>query len=127
MDSMLLSFLINIAIGIALGRLFLWFVAKRLEAKLDAELNTLVDRIIEDLLVLVTVEVDGNQYLCYNSKTKDFVCQGIDIGEISKNFATRFPGKKMAIFDGDQTAIETLKKQLEETKHENSSSIGSTP
>jgi len=123
MESVLLDILVTVVIGFAIARLVLWVVVKRIEAQLEAELNTLVDRIVDDLLVLATVEVDGNQYLCYNTKTNEFICQGVDIREIAANFATRFPAKKLAIHNGDATAVETLKKQMEELKNENSSSV----
>jgi hypothetical protein len=123
MESVLLDILISCVIGYTIARIVLWVVVKRMEAQLEAELNTLVDRIVDDLLVLATVEVDGNQYLCYNAKTNEFICQGVDLKEIAANFVTRFPAKKLAIHNGDATAVETLKKQMEELKNENSSSI----
>lgn len=125
MESTLLDILISMVIGLAIGRLIVWVLIKRMEAKLELELETLVDRIVDDILVLATVEVDGNQYLCYNSNTNEFICQGSDIREIAANFSTRFPAKKLAIHNGDTTAVETLKKQMEELKNENSNSIGS--
>jgi hypothetical protein len=123
MELMLVDILFNIVLGYVLARLVFWMFVKHMEAKMEAELHTLVDRIVDDLLVLATVEVDGNQYLCYNSNTNEFLCQGIDLREIATNFAARFPAKKLAIYDGDATAVDTLKKQMEELKNENSSSI----
>lgn len=123
MESTLLDILISMVIGLAIGRLIVWLLIKRLESQLAAELEILVDRIVDDILVLATVEVDGNQYLCYNSKTNEFLCQGINLREIATNFAARFPAKKLAIHNGDTTAVETLKKQMEELKNENSSSV----
>jgi len=125
MESVLLDILISMVIGLAIGRLIVWLLIKRLESQLKSELETLLDRIVDDLLVLATVEVDGNQYLCYNSKTNEFLCQGINLREIAANFTARFPDKKLAIHNGDATAVETLKKQMEELKNENSNSIGS--
>jgi len=126
MESVLLDILISCVIGYTIARIVLWVVVKRMEAQLEAELTTLVDRIVDDLLVLATVEVDGNQYLCYNANTNEFICQGVDIREIAANFTARFPTKKLAIHSGDATAVETLNKQMEELKNENSSSVGST-
>lgn len=123
MESILIDILVSAAIGYVIARLVIWVLIKRMEAQLAAELETLVDRIVDDLLVLATVEVDGNQYLCYNSKTNEFLCQGINLREIATNFATRFPDKKLAIHNGDTTAVDTLTKQMEELKNENSSSV----
>ena len=69
-------------------------------------------------LILLTVEVDHNQYLCYNALTQEFVCQGIDVTEIAQRFGARFPDKTVAIFNGDDTAVATLQQQFR-TRHEN--------
>ena len=69
-------------------------------------------------LILLTVEVDQNQYLCYNAVTQEFVCQGVDVTEIAQRFSARFPDKTVAIFNGDTAAVATLKQQFR-TRHEN--------
>ena len=69
-------------------------------------------------LILLTVEVDHNQYLCYNAVTQEFVCQGADVTEIAQRFRARFPDKTVAIFNGDTAAVATLKQQFR-TRHEN--------
>lgn len=69
-------------------------------------------------LILLTVEVDHNQYLCYNALTQEFVCQGIDVIEIVQRFRTRFPEKSVTIFNGDDTAVATLQQQSR-AQHEN--------
>jgi hypothetical protein len=69
-------------------------------------------------LILLTVEVDHNQYLCYNAVTKEFVCQGVDVTEIAQRFSARFPDKTVAIFNGDTTAVATLQQQFR-ARHEN--------
>ena len=77
-----------------------------------------VNRAITGDLVLLTVEVDHNQYLCYNAVTQEFVCQGADITEIAQRFRVRFPDKTVAIFNGDTDAVSTLHQQFR-AKHEN--------
>ena len=69
-------------------------------------------------LILLTVEVDQNQYLCYNAVTQEFVCQGVDVTEIAQRFRARFPDKTVAIFNGDTAAVATLKQQFR-ARHEN--------
>jgi hypothetical protein len=63
-------------------------------------------------LILLTVEVDQNQYLCYNAVTQEFVCQGVDVTEIAQRFRARFPDKTVAIFNGDTDAVATLRQQF---------------
>ena len=77
-----------------------------------------VDRAITGDLVLLTVEIDHNQYLCYNALTQEFVCQGVDVTEIVQRFRARFPDKSVTIFNGDDTAVATLQQQSR-ARHEN--------
>jgi hypothetical protein len=87
----------------------------------QAELQPVLDyaqRAASGELILLTVEVDHNQYLCYNAVTKEFVCQGVDVTEIAQRFSARFPDKTVAIFNGDTTAVATLQQQFR-ARHEN--------
>ena len=113
MESELFDMLVNVVLAYLLVRVIIWLLVSRVEAKLDQDLETLVTRVVDGMLVPVTVEVEGTQYLCYNSVTNEFVCQGVDITEIVTNFKSRYPGKKMALLHGDKTALDTLKQQME--------------
>ena len=94
-----------------------WF-----NARLEQELEEVMSDLELEKLIPLTVEVVDNQYFCYNSITKDFVCQGSNLVEIVKKFKQRYPNKSAAIYNGDETAVRTLKSQLKELD-ENSSSI----
>ena len=106
---------------LVLGRLFLevlirtYRLVKLAQQQPDQDY---VDRAITGDLVLLTVEVDHNQYLCYNAVTQEFVCQGADLTQIAQSFRARFPDKMVAIFNGNTAAVETLKQQFR-TRHEN--------
>ena len=84
--------------------------------RMSDELNAVGEALDEERLIALTVEVDQNQYFCYNSITKDFVCQGSDLKEIRERFRERYPDKDAAIYDGDESAVATLKSQLEDLK-----------
>ena len=106
---------------LVLGRLFLevlirtYRLVKLAQQQPDQDY---VDRAITGNLVLLTVEVDHNQYLCYNAVTQEFVCQGADLTEIAHRFRARFPDKTVAIFNGDTEAVSALHLQFK-TKNEN--------
>ena len=91
----------------------------------NAELKEAIQDLEQERLFALTIEVDNGVYFCYNSITKEFVCQGRDIQEIVKNFALRYPDKQAAIFDGDESAVVKLKQQIGQIS-ENSSSIRRT-
>lgn len=105
----------------------LYFIAKRLEARLHKQLDEIAEDLAANRLIPLTVEQYGDQYLCYNSLTMDFVCQGTDVKDIIAKFTARYPNKSASLYNGDETAIKTLKKQFQEIKNENSNSIRPTP
>jgi heme/copper-type cytochrome/quinol oxidase subunit 1 len=103
--------------------LVLW-LARRIEARLTEKLGEIAQDLEAEKLIALTVEVDGDQFLCYNAQTMSFVCQGRNLEEIRERFRQRYPQKSAAIYNGDESAVKTLKQQLKEL-NENSRSIGS--
>ena len=102
------TFLIFIAIRVGLT-----MVAHLIQQRIDSGLDEVSKELELEQLIPLTIDVDGDQYLCYNSLTQDFVCQGVDLVEIIKRFKQRYPNKSAAIYDGDETAVRLLKSQLE--------------
>jgi hypothetical protein len=108
---------------LAFNLLVLWWV-RRIEARIVEELGEIAQDLEAEKLIALTVEVDGDQFLCYNAQTMTFVCQGRDLEEIRERFRQRYPSKSAAIYNGDESAVQVLKKQLKEL-NENSRSVGS--
>ena len=108
---------------LAFNLLVLWWV-RRIEARIVEELGEIAQDLEAEKLIALTVEVDGDQFLCYNAQTMSFVCQGRNLEEIRERFRQRYPSKSAAIYNGDESAVKTLKQQLKEL-NENSRSIGS--
>jgi hypothetical protein len=108
-----------IFVTIYIGLTMLGWVLKR---RVASELEEVSQDLELERLIPLTVEVVEDQYFCYNSITQDFVCQGVDLVEIVKKFKQRYPTKSAAIYDGDESAVRTLKSQLKELD-ENSSGI----
>ena len=121
------DFLIYFGIGwliTSLALSLLEFVVRRhIDRSMETELTSVGQALDEERLIALTVEVDHNQYFCYNSLTNDFVCQGRDLKEIRERFRARYPDKDAAIYDGDATAVATLKSQLKDLKKQNENSI----
>jgi hypothetical protein len=122
------DFLIWFGIGWVITNLVLSLLAfllrRHIEQSMEQELVGVGQALDEERLIALTVEIDQNQYFCYNSITKDFVCQGSDLTEIRRRFRERYPDKDAAIYDGDRTAVAALKSQLEDLKKQNENSIG---
>ena len=118
----LLNFILDLVLlGIVTWFIFTWAISRYLER----QIRSVVRELDEEQLIPLTVEVDQNQYFCYNSVTKAFVCQGRNLKEIVERFKQRYPDKSAAIYDGDETAVRILKSQLKELG-ENFSSVGRT-
>tara|TARA_R110000868_G_scaffold365891_1_gene628805 strand:+ start:480 stop:863 length:384 start_codon:yes stop_codon:yes gene_type:complete len=121
------DFLIYFGIGWVISNLVLGLLAfllrRHIERSMEKELSYVGQALNKEQLIALTVEIDDNQYFCYNSITNDFVCQGSDLTEIRERFRARYPDKDAAIYDGDATAVATLKSQLKELKKQNENSI----
>ena len=122
-DFMIGFALTYLVVTLVFGLLKTWLMYK-FEQHISQELTTIGQALDEERLIALTVEVDQDQYFCYNSITKDFVCQGSDLTEIRERFRARYPDKDAAIYDGDESAVATLKSQLKELKKQNENSIG---
>jgi hypothetical protein len=122
------DFLIYFGIGWVITNLVLGMLAfllrRHIEQSIEQELVGVGQALDEERLIALTVEQQNDQYLCYNSVTNDFVCQGRDLKEIRERFRERYPNKDAAIYDGDTTAVSALKSQLKELKKQNENSIG---
>lgn len=122
MDNSLLDFLFWTITGYVIAKLVAAWLDRHVRAHVEQELEEVMSELELEKLIPLTVEVAGDQYLCYNSITHEFVCQGVNLAEIVKRFKQRYPEKSAAIYNGDETAVRTLKSQLKELD-ENSSSI----
>jgi hypothetical protein len=118
---LLIELLIWFAIAYMLARMATTWLLNYLTREIRAEVADFTSRLETGKLIPVTVEVDQDQYFCYNALTKDFVCQGHTLKELAEHFSARFPEGKLAIYNGDETAVKVLKAQLE-TVYENRSS-----
>jgi hypothetical protein len=101
--------------------LFMSIAVRRIQQSVPSDLRQVNDDLESDRLIALTVEVVDNQYLCYNSKNMEFVCQGRDLADIKERFRQRYPDKNAAIYNGDQLAVNTLKQQLKELREDSNS------
>ena len=105
---------VGLGFGVIVFLIFVWAVARRLQVRVDSDLESIMEKLAQERLIALTVEIDNNQYFCYNALTKDFVCQGYSLKEIIERFRLRYPNKAAAIYDGDEIAVRTLKNQLKD-------------
>lgn len=129
-----LAFVVGFACAIAFMSWLVQRWTKRIRSMLEEAVKEtsapetaedLNERVEQGRIVLLEVEVENNQFFCYNHKTNQFVCQGQNVTEIIEHFKQRFPGLNAVLHTGDEQALKTLRQQLKEHR-ENSSSIGSS-
>ena len=114
LETILTAMFTGVGFGVIVFLLFVWLVSRRIRIQFESELSTTMKNLAHERLIALTVEIDNNQYFCYNALTKDFVCQGYSLKEIIERFRLRYPNKAAAIYDGDETAVKTLRNQMEE-------------
>ena len=114
LETILTAMFTGVGFGVIVFLLFVWILSRRIRIQFESELSTTMKNLAQERLKALTVEIDNNQYFCYNALTKDFVCQGYSLKEIIERFRLRFPHKAAAIYDGDETAVKTLRNQMEE-------------
>ena len=114
LETILTAVFTGVGFGVVLFLLFVWILSRRIQIRFESELSTTMKNLAQERLIALTVEIDNNQYFCYNALTKDFVCQGYSLKEIIERFRLRYPHKAAAIYDGDETAVKTLRNQMEE-------------
>jgi len=105
----IVNFLINFAVVYFLVRVAFTLLSWRLEKQIVH-----VESSVESQYIILDLEQDNGQYFCYNTQTKDFVCQGQDMAEIVRNFRSRYPGKRGVIYNAETDAVTALDKDLKE-------------
>jgi len=81
-----------------------WREFDRTAKELSAELDQFVDKLDKQQLIILEVEAVMDQFLCYNSLTKEFVCMGRNMAEVQERFRQRYPHKEAALIKEDPAA-----------------------
>ena len=122
--------LIEIVTAVVIGALltlimmgiYVWVLCRRIKRRVDRMVKEIIAE-AEVALVGLDIELDNGVYFCYNSKDKQFVCQGSTIAEIREAFGARFPDKTAYLAGGDPAVVEEFKTELLKLAiNENSSS-----
>jgi hypothetical protein len=111
----LMNIVVTVAIGVAIGVgmivIYAWYLYRNLKNRVDQMIAEVLAEAEADLVGL-DIEVDQGRYFCYNSKDKQFVCQGNTVAEIKQAFQSRHPGKTAYLAGGDPEVVATIKTEL---------------
>jgi Na+/phosphate symporter len=104
----MIDFIIPVFVGIVLGVMILqviniyraWYEFN----EPDHEVEEFVDKMVKQKLIILDVEAVDEQFMCYNSLTKEFVCMGRNMTEVQERFQQRYPHKEAALIKEDPVA-----------------------
>lgn len=104
----MIDFIIPVFVGIVLGVMILQVIniyqAWREFNETDHEVEEFVDKMVKQKLIILDVEAVDEQFMCYNSLTKEFVCMGRNMAEVQERFRQRYPHKEAALIKEDPVA-----------------------
>ena len=104
----MIDFLFPAFVGVLLGLMILQVIniyrAWREFNETDHEVEEFVDKMVKQKLIILDVEAVDEQFMCYNSLTKEFVCMGRNMAEVQERFRQRYPHKEAALIKEDPVA-----------------------
>ena len=103
--------LMGIGITFIILGLYIWILFQRIKHRVDHMVKQVVEE-AEANLVGLDIELDKDTYFCYNSKDKQFICQGKTVAEIREAFQERFPTKTAYLAGGDPVVVAEFKTEL---------------
>jgi len=103
--------LMGIGITFIILGLYIWILFQRIKHRVDHMVKQVVEE-AEANLVGLDIELDKDTYFCYNSKDKQFICQGKTVAEIREAFQQRFPTKTAYLAGGDPVVVAEFKTEL---------------
>lgn len=107
-----MEYVIGFVLGMLAATLLIRWMAQQAISKILDQLDEEKEP-NADTQLRVDVEFEQNIYFLYNSDDGSFVAQGTDVFNLRDNLKQRFPDRTITIVKGNATAMETLKKQLE--------------
>jgi hypothetical protein len=114
----ILNVLFGMALGVSMVVLYAWYQFQLLKSQIEEIIDQAVE---EKSSIELDIEVDKGVYFCYNSESKQFVCQGTTAVEIRQALQNRFPNRTAYLVGGDPIIKAKFKAELE--TNENSTSI----
>ena len=108
----MIDFLLPVFVGVVLGVMMLqvinayraWRELDRMSDDVLQKIDEFVDKLDNQKLIILDVELVDGQFMCYNILTKEFVCMGRNMTEVAERFQQRYPGKEAGIVKEDPVA-----------------------
>ena len=88
-----------------------WMLNQLLRYLIKKQLAEITDE--AETKMALDIEIINDQYFCYDHNTKEFVCQGVSMEELTQRFTQRYPGQLAIIHSTEQAVITKLSKEPE--------------
>ena len=96
-----LDLVIIFLLGLVAAHWLFWRVLQQVHDRVQNQLNFLQQHMIP-----IHVEVDGEMIYCYNTQTQEFLCQGITVEQAQLAFQARYPECWGIVASGDAATVE---------------------
>lgn len=121
-SELLLMMLVILGTAMLLTVWFLWLLIRRVERRIENDLLEALEQARPRAIGLEVEELQGIFY-CYNSDSKEFICQGSTVDELQAGFRSRFPHHTAYIVQAEQSVLDMIKRhKLSKDTHEASDS-----
>ena len=117
LNDFILAVVIGIATGFGMIVLYAWYLYRNLKNRVDRMIEEVIAE-HEASMVGLDIELDNGVYFCYDTKDKQFVCQGPSVVEVARAFRDRFPGKMAYLAGGEESVVSAFRKELEKLRLE---------
>jgi hypothetical protein len=106
-----LDLVIIFLLGLAAAHWLFWRILQQVHDRVHNQLNFLQQHMIP-----IHVEVDGEMIYCYNTQTQEFLCQGTTVEQAQAAFQVRYPKCWGIVASGDAGIIQQWS-QLAQAQH----------
>jgi hypothetical protein len=117
LNDIVLSIVIGIAIGFGMVVLYAVYLYHDLKGRVDRMIQEVIKE-HEANMIGLDIELDQNQYFCYNTLNKQFVCKGATVVEVAQAFRKRYPSKTAYLAQGEPEVLARFRAELEKMRLE---------
>jgi hypothetical protein len=78
-----------------------WLWSRKIEREVkevEKDVHTLLNKIL-----FMRVEKHDDKMFAYDAMTDEFICQGISLEDLNKNFGIRFPNRRGILVEAEET------------------------
>jgi len=105
------AFFYGLFAGIAVSLIVIYYIIKRAEAHLLANIKTIMGELEEQAKNIIPARVEQHDgiFYVYNTRDNSFIAQGNSVQEIQANIESRMKDATVMVTEGDESALAALR------------------